>query len=47
MSPYPVNEGSRVIANDYVASGGKESDLPDLPVCVGGETDFLSDHKSE
>ena len=41
MPPYPVKEASKVIANDYVASGGKESDLPDVPVCVGGETDFL------
>ena len=41
MPPYPVREASKTIVDAYVAQGGKASDLPSIPVLVGGETDFL------
>ena len=41
MPPYPVREVRKTIVDAYVAAGGKESDLPDVPALVGGETDFL------
>ena len=41
MPPYPVREASQDVIADYVDGGGKESDLPLVPMLVGGETDFL------
>ena len=41
MPPYPVREVRQTIVDAYVRSGGKESDLPNVPSLVGGETDFL------
>ena len=41
MPPYPVKEACKSIIDDYVAGGGKKSDLPNVPMLVGGETDFL------
>ena len=41
MPPYPVREASKVLSDAYVAKGGKISDLPQVPLLVGGETDIL------
>ena len=41
MPAYPVREARKEIVKEYVAQGGKESDLPQVPVLAGGETDFL------
>ena len=41
MPNYPVKEARKSIVAEYIAKGGKESDLPDVPLLVGGETDFL------
>ena len=41
MPSYPVREASKSIVESYVSQGGKEGDLPSIPVLVGGETDFL------
>ena len=41
MPPYPVRAASKELVNEYVAQGGIASDLPQVPVIVGGETHFL------
>ena len=41
MPPYPVKEVRKFIVRDYVAQGGKEKELPNVPMFVGGDTDFL------
>ena len=41
MPPYHVRAASKELVNEYVAQGGDASDLPQVPVFVGGETDFL------
>ena len=41
MPPYPYKEVRKTLVADYVRRGGKESDLPDVPLLAGGETDFL------
>ena len=41
MPPYPYKEVRKTIVADYVNRGGKECDLPDVPLLAGGETDFL------
>ena len=41
MPPYPVQEAREDIVAGYKAQGGKEYDLPQVPVSVGGDTDFL------
>ena len=41
IPPYPVREASKDIVKSYVSVGGKDVDLPSLPLLVGGETDFL------
>ena len=39
--PYPVREARKTIVDAYAADGGSVGDLPQVPVLVGGETDFL------
>ena len=39
--PYPVREARKTLVEAYAAEGGQVSDLPQVPVLVGGETDFL------
>ena len=41
MAPYPVREARKELVAEYEAQGGSEADLPQVPVLVGGETDFL------
>ena len=41
MPPYPVREARKTLVEEYVAGGGKESELPQVPLLVGGDTDFL------
>ena len=41
MPPYPLKEVSKDIVADYVREGGQATELPDIPVLAGGETDFL------
>ena len=41
MPPYPVREARKTVVEAYLAAGGKEADLPNVPALVGGETDFL------
>ena len=41
LPPYPLREVRKVIVDGYVAQGGKAKDLPNVPVLVGGDTDFL------
>ena len=41
MPPYPVRAASKELVDEYVAQGGEASNLPQVPVSVGGETDFL------
>ena len=41
MPPYPVREARKSLIEAYTAQGGKEQDLPQVPLLVGGDTDFL------
>ena len=41
IPPYPVREASKDVVQSYVTVGGKEVDLPSVPLLVGGDTDFL------
>ena len=43
LPPYPVREARKDVVKHYVdnVEGGKESDLPKVPLFVGGETDGL------
>ena len=43
MPPYPVREARKDVVKHYVKNvkGGKESDLPTVPLIVGGDTDGL------
>ena len=38
MPPYPVREARKTLVEEYVAGGGKESELPQVPLLVGGDT---------
>ena len=41
MPPYPAREASKEVVEAYQAEGGDVRKLPNVPVIVGGQTDFL------